>query len=313
MPKGISVITSVYNDSYLLSDFIEAFEVKFKEINLQDYEIVIVDDGSDMKFVEASRLITSKHRQVKFIELSRNFGQHIALAAALDFVKFEVVVRCNLDLQDSLEQFEVMYKLVLKGNDLVIGQYPKRNDKYLITRTSVFFYRAISFLSGFDYQLNTSSLRFYGKFYIDTHRSLNEHNRLPQALDAWLGFKPVFVSINHQPRLKGKSSYNLRSRIRLAVDAIFYFSNRPLKFLFYSGITLSFISFSALVFILISARYISLLPGYASLVSLISLGIGLQAIIFGTFGIYLSNIFDEVRQRPLYLAKSHSQGVNGES
>jgi dolichol-phosphate mannosyltransferase len=313
MKVGISVITSVYCDEYLLQDFIKVFEAKFIEIGLVDYEVIVVDDGSDLESIKTSRRIVSNHKNVQLIELTRNFGQHIALAAALDFAQYNVVVRCNLDLQDSLSEFQTMYNLILSGNSLVIGVYRNRNVHFLIDRTSRIFYRVLSMLSGSDYHMNTSSLRFYDEFYTRSLRSLKEHNRLPQALDSWLGFKPVFVSIDHFERFSGKSSYNFQRRLQLAVDAIFYFSNRPIKFLFYSGILFSVFSFFALLIFQILSFYNDFIPGYASIISLISLGIGLQALMFGILGIYVSNIFNEVRGRPLYLVKPQIKESSSES
>jgi glycosyltransferase involved in cell wall biosynthesis len=304
---GISIITSIYNDDYLITDFIDVFNKKMAEISELNYEFVFIDDGSNEKSVMNSKSIVSKHKNAKLIELSRNFGQHAALGAALDFTSFNTVVRCNLDLQDSLDELSSMYKIILSGRNLVIGRYYDRKDKLFKRLTANVFYKVLYLFSGHKQENNTASLRMYSEKYITALKESKSLNLLPQGLDAWLGFKPFYVNINHNPREKGNSSYNFKNKFNLATDSVIYFSSKPLKIIFIIGVIMSFLSLLIFIFLQVLKFTTDLIPGYYTIVSLITLGYSIIILMIGVISLYISNIFDAVRERPSYILKINDE------
>jgi hypothetical protein len=304
---GISIITSIYNDDYLITDFIDVFNKKMVEISVLNYEFIFVDDGSNEKSVINSKSIVSKHKNAKLIELSRNFGQHAALGAALDFTRFNTVVRCNLDLQDSLDELKFMYELILKGRNLVIGRYHDRKDKLFKRITAKVFYKVLYLFSGHKQENNTASLRIYSDKYITALRENKSLNLLPQGIDTWLGFKPLYVYINHSARKKGNTSYNFSNKFNLATDSIIYFSSKPLKIIFIIGVVMSFFSLMVFVFLQVLKFTTDLIPGFYTIVSLITLGYSIIVLMIGVISLYISNIFDAVRDRPSYVLRINDE------
>ena len=304
---GISIITSIYNDDYLITDFIDAFNKQMMEISGLNYEFIFVDDGSDENSVMNSKSIISKHENAKLIELSRNFGQHGALRAALGFTRFDTVVRSNLDLQDSLDEIKSMYKLILSGRNLVIGRYHDRKDKFFKRKTANVFYKVLYLFSGYKQEDNTASLRMYSRRYVSALMESNSLNLLPQGIDAWLGFEAFYIYLNHNKRTKGKSSYNFKNKFNLATDSVIYFSSKPLKMIFIFGVLMSIFSFMIFVILQVLKFTTDLIPGFYTIVSLITLGYSITILMIGVISLYISNIFDAVRDRPSYVLKINDE------
>jgi glycosyltransferase involved in cell wall biosynthesis len=304
MIRQVAVISTIFNDDYLLNDFITKFELAFIELGISDWEFVFVDDGSSEDSVKNSRIIIQKFKKAKLVELNRNFGQHVALAAALDFVSKERVIRCNLDMQDAIDNLSEFFCLSEAGHELVIGKYTKREVPHILAMTSKIFYFSLGWLTGIKYFDNTASLRVFGPNYIKSVKLISERNRLPQALDAWLGFEPKFVDVHHYPREVGKSSYGPKKRFHLALDALFHFSSRPLYLLFYLGMFTSFISVILILILQVLSIMTTFIPGYLTLVCLGVLVLGFQTFMLGLIGLYIASIFEEVKNRPLYVTKN---------
>jgi glycosyltransferase involved in cell wall biosynthesis len=306
MIREVSVISTIYNDEYLLNDFIAQFEKAFLELGLTDWEFIIVDDGSsEVSLLHSKDIIKSNHR-ARLFELNRNFGQHVALAAALDNASKEIVIRCNLDMQDSIDKLREFFDLIEAGNPLVIGRYTSREVPQVLGLSSKLFYGFLGWLTGVRYYQNTASLRVFGSHYAQNLRRISERNRLPQALDAWLGFEPKFVEIAHSTRKIGKSSYNFKKRAQLALDALFHFSSRPLYLLFYFGVITCALSVILILLLQVLAYTTTFVPGYLTLACTGVLLIGMQAFMLGLIGLYIAHIFEEVKDRPLYIMKNRT-------
>ncbi|MBI5321112.1 MAG: glycosyltransferase family 2 protein [Bradyrhizobium sp.] len=305
-----SLVIPIYNDAYLARDFCIAFrDVMEKHLarkNIEDeVELIFVNDGSADDSITTLKALVSNFAFVRVIDLSRNFGQHIAIACGLAEARGQIVGRANVDMQDPvLEIPRMLQALEQSDTDIIVGVYQERFSKIRDKLSAYFFYKFFNWLSNGTTPQNTSSLRFMSRRYVDAYNKLNEKTRFPQGLDNWLGFNHRYISIAHSERKDGQSSYTFKKRVKLGVDAALSFSERPLRLIFWLGV--AFLAFGAAYSAyLIAWRFLSPdpIPGYASLVILFVTFCGIQNLCLGIVAQYIGKILQEVLDRPLFLVK----------
>lgn len=307
-----SVVTSIYRDGYLAMDFCMEVGRVFSdyigesvdEIS-KHLEIILVNDGSPDDSLQYLMAVKDKLGYVKVVDLSRNFGQHEALACGFRLAQGEYVTRINVDMQDPPSELPKLLNEMIGGKfDLVVGQYAERNSPWINRWTAHLYFEVFNFLTGITVHQRTSPMRVMNRAFIDAYNALTEKSRFPQGLDIWLGFRQKYVEIEHLPRKDGKSSYNLWSRAGLALTGILYFTDRPLKLIGYFGLIMAAIGFAIGAGIIMQKFTGStLLPGYASLASVAFMGFGIQIGCIGLLGLYIGRIFREVQNRPLYIVR----------
>jgi dolichol-phosphate mannosyltransferase len=316
LPQGMagpkySVVVPVYNDGALAPAFSEEIAKTFRGyLNTDDLadllEVIFVNDGSRNESLRHLKDMAGRYPFVRVIDLSRNFGQHIAIACGLAHARGSVVLRMNIDMQDHPDQIPLLLDTMHNEHlDLVVGQYAVRESPWVNRLTAWLYFYLFEFLTGFTSPQNTSPLRAMSRRFVDAYNRLTERSRFPQGLDQWLGFDHKYVPIEHSPRSIGKSSYNFWSRLRLGIEGILYFSNRPLTLIAIAGFALSLIGLAlGLYVVLARVFWVSLLPGYASIVSVALVAFGVQLGCMGVVGLYVARIFAETQNRPLYIVKA---------
>jgi dolichol-phosphate mannosyltransferase len=243
---------------------------------------------------------------VTVIDLSRNFGQHTAIACGLQHASGEIVFLMNVDLQDSPKEMPRMIKEIRENDlDLVVGQYPQRQSPLVNKVSAHLYYSFFNLMTGIKVEQNTSAMRAMSRRFVDSHNLIQEKSHFPQGLDHWLGYRHKYIEIEHHARVDDKSSYNIASRLRLAIDGILYFSDRPLKLIASFGFLLSFLGF-AMAFWTVIEKIVGteLLPGFASLMSVLLIAFGVNITILGLIGLYVGKIFQEVKNRPQFLIRN---------
>lgn len=307
-----SVVTSVYRDGYLVHDFCERLQVLFcsllnvTEEKLSEYlEVLIVNDGSPDDSLDQTLAAKKGFDFLKVVDLSRNFGQHEALACGFRLASGRYVIRMNIDMQDPPSELPKLLSEIEGGEwDMVVGCYSQRSSPWFNRLTAYLYFEIFRLLTGHAIIQWTSPMRVMNRAFIDAYNALTEKSRFPQGLDRWLGFRQKYVEINHVPRQSGKSAYNFWSRSRLALTGILYFSDQPLKLIGYSGFMLSAVGILlGIGVILQKIMGVSFLPGYASLAAFGLFGFGLQIAFIGVLGLYVGRIFREVQNRPLYVVR----------
>lgn len=306
----ITVVVPIYHDAYFAEAFCKELQhVMQKLLSKKDIkkivELIFVNDGSTDNSLDTLLNLAKKYSFIKVIDLSRNFGQHAAIACGLLESKGEIVLRANVDMQDPLDQIPRFLSVMKKEEcDLVIGQYKKRNSRIITKIHSYFFYHFFNFLTGFKIPQNTSALRAMSRKYVEEYNKLTEKSRFPQGLDHWLGFKHKYIKIDHKKRIDNKSSYSFYSRMKMSIDAIIYFSERPLILIVLFGFLLALVGF-ILVAGLILKKFIGIdfIPGYLSTISILVLFFGAQFFSFGVVGLYVAKTFREVQNRPLFIIR----------
>jgi glycosyltransferase involved in cell wall biosynthesis len=305
-----SIVISIYKDGYLARECClqleKVFSVYLGTDKLEEkFELIFVNDGSPDDSLKRLLEIKDEFKFVIVIDLSRNFGQHSALASGFRLARGKYVLRMNVDLQDPPSEIPKLLSEITSGHyDLVVGQYNQRNSPLINRLTAFFYFAAFRFLTGLNVPQRTSPLRVMNRYFIDAYNDLTEKSRFPQGLDQWLGFRHKYIEIEHHSRADGKSSYRFWSRTKLAVTGILYFTDRPLKLIAYLGIGMAILGLLLGMGIIVQKLIGDvLLPGYASLMSVVLFGFGIQIGCIGLLGLYVGRIFSEVQNRPLYIIR----------
>jgi len=307
-----SLVTSIYRDGYLARDFCAEVEGVFSKYLNKDacelknyFEIILVNDGSPDNSLSLLLQIRDELDYVKVVDLSRNFGQHEALACGFRIAEGDYVIRMNVDMQDPPSELPKLLDTIQMGQyDLVVGQYAERNSPWLNRLTAFLYFESFKFLTGLDVPQRTSPMRVMNRSFINAYNALTEKSRFPQGLDRWLGFRQKYIQVEHRPRADGKSSYTFWSRTGLALTGILYFTDRPLKLIGYFGLWISAVGLILGLSIIIQKLMGGdLLPGYASIASIILIGFGIQIGCVGLLGLYIGRIFRETQNRQLYIVR----------
>jgi len=297
----LSVVSPVYRAKSILAQLIERIENSVKAI-FHEYEIILVDDACPENSWEEIERLASINNKVKGIKLSRNFGQHNAIAAGLDQASGNWIVVMDCDLQDQPEEIHKLFAKALEGFDIVLARRHNRQDNFLKKAYSMLFYRTLGFLTGSSQDESVANFGIYSKQVIDEIKKLKESSRYFPTLVKWVGFKSISVDVEHAKRKDGKSSYNFRKMMNLAINIMLAYSDKPLKLTIGLGAIFSFISFLMSIYTII--RWLSggiSVIGYASLITSIWFLSGCILITLGIVGLYIGKTFEGVKNRPFYI------------
>lgn len=303
-----SFIVPIYNDGYLVQSFCEEFKKTFqnyieKEVIENDVELIFVNDGSKDNSINLLIENSKIYKFVKVIDLSRNFGQHIALSCGYENATGNYVGMLNVDQQEPPSQLPILIDYLIKNNfDIVFGTFEERKTSFSNKITSKLFSITLNYLTQNNTPSNVTTSRVMSRKFVNAYNRLKEKSRYLPGLETWLGFKHGFTPIMHTERKIGKSSYNFKKRILMALDAIVSFSDFPLKLIVGIGLFVALIGFGLTIFLLISKTFITdYQPGYTTTVSLITFLGGIQIMVLGFASIYIGRILKEVQNRPLYI------------
>ena len=310
MSINFSVVSPIYNESENLRELYDRLTAVLENLCDEEgcppycYEIILVDDGSTDDSWQVIRTLHEKDSRVKGISFSKNFGHHIAITAGLDHARGDAVILLDADLQDPPEEIPKLLREFKKGNDLVYGIRQQRQDSALKKVTSYLFWWILRRFSGVHIPQGQTMLRILSRRLVEVLKEMREHARFIHGMMAWAGFTVSTVEVQHSPRMKGKSKYNIPKMFKLAFHAVTSFSTVPLRLATYLGFL------SALTSILVGGYFIYRkifynIPvlGYASIiVSIFFIG-GIQLLVLGIFGEYLGRTYQEVQKRPLYISK----------
>ncbi|MDJ0509016.1 MAG: glycosyltransferase family 2 protein [Crocosphaera sp.] len=300
----ISIIIPCYNEEQGLDSLFERLLRVLNGLNVP-YEIVCVDDGSRDNTLKC--LIEYHHRYtaIKVISLSRNFGKDIALSAGLENAQGQAIIPIDADLQDPPELIEQLIEKWREGYDVVCAKRRSRQGESWFKRmTANVFYRIIGRISTVPIPRDTGDFRLLDRRVVDALKKMPERTRFMKGLFAWVGFKQTYIVYDRPNRLQGTTKWNYWKLWNFALDGITSFSLLPLKVWSYLGVVLSMLAFIYGSFLIIRTLILGIdVPGYASLmVTILFIG-GVQLITLGILGEYLGRIYEETKQRPLYLIR----------
>jgi glycosyltransferase involved in cell wall biosynthesis len=297
----LSVVIPVLNEETLIQELIDRVTLNCEKIT-NDYEVIIVDDGSvDGTWLKISKA-SKQNKKIKGLKFSRNFGHHYALTAGLHETIGEWVVVMDGDLQDRPEVIPDLYQESQKGYDVVFVSRKNRPEKIYYRALQKIFYWFLKSLSGLNFDSSQANFSIINRKVVDAFKSFPENARFYGSTIMWLGFKRSKIFADHGKRLSGRPSYTFRKRLRLASDIILSFSERPLKFAIGVGVILSTISILVATWIIYAAiTWGYSVTGWTSLIFSTFFFSGVILIFLGIIGIYLGRVFQEVKRRPLYV------------
>jgi len=267
------------------------------------WDVIFVNDGSTDRSLEMLTALHERDARVKVLNFSRNFGHQIAITAGFDYADGDAVIVMDADLQDPPEVLLRMIEKWREGYDVAYAVRTKREGETVFKLwTASAFYRLIRNIADVDIPIDAGDFRLMDRRVVLTMRRLREKSRFMRGLSSWVGFKQVAIEYERAPRYAGETKYPLSKMVRLAFNAITSFSHVPLQLATYTGFVFAGISGLAII-IAIIMRLIGnqqLLGQATTLVSVLFLG-GVQLIFLGIIGEYLGRIYDEVKNRPLYI------------
>jgi dolichol-phosphate mannosyltransferase len=308
-----SLVVPVWNEEAVLPTSYDRI-VQVLDSTGQRWETIFVNDGSRDRTLPLLMSLSERDPRIRVVNFSRNFGHQIAITAGFDYADGDAVIVMDADMQDPPE---VILQLIAKwreGYDVVYAVRTKRSGETRFKLwTASFFYRLIRNIADIDIPLDAGDFRLMDRKVVLAMRQLREKNRFMRGLSSWVGFKQIAVEYERQARFAGETKYPFRKMLRLAMNAITSFSHVPLQLATYTGFVLAGISLvGILITVIMRLSGSSAFLGQATtLVSVLFLG-GIQLIFLGIIGEYLGRIYDEVKNRPLYIV-ANTYGFRSES
>ena len=299
----LSVVAPCHNEEAGLSELNQRISAVCKDVVGDDFELVLINDGSDDNTWQEILKLAQQYPHIKGINLSRNFGHQLALSAGLQNCKGDRILVIDADLQDPPELLAEMMALMDDGADVVYGKRTVRHgDRAWRKLASAVFYRLLNKLSNVNIPADTGDFRLMSRRVLDVLLSMPEHHRYIRGLISWIGFKQVPCLYERDPRVSGATSYDMKRLISFSIDAITGFSIKPLRLVNILGLVFIGISILLLCFLFYLWLFSPVeAPGWISLISGILLVGGIQMVFLGLIGEYIGRIFEQTKNRPLYI------------
>ena len=300
MKPVFSVVIPCYNEEEVIMESYRRISAVMLSMG-EPYELVFINDGSKDATPALLNRLADEDNSVRVLHFARNAGHQIAVSAGLDYAAGSAVVIIDADLQDPPELIPEMARLWRDGAQVVYGQRRSRaGESFLKLKTAELYYKLIQKLTGNAIPRDTGDFRLVDEKVADAVRGMPEHARFLRGMFAWVGFKQVPLLYDRDKRFAGQTHYPLKKMLKLAADGIMSFSDKPLKLPLWMGLAWLFLGGLTLLVLLIMA-----LAGHSGggwwLASLLMIGFGSTLASIGIAGSYLARVYDEVKQRPLYI------------
>ena len=307
---ALSIVVPCFNEDSCLEALHERLSAAARASMGEDYEIVLVNDGSrDGSWATMRRLAAGDPRLVA-VNLSRNHGHQLALTAGLDLCRGDVVLIIDADLQDPPELLpEMLAKMREEQADVVYGVRRSRAGETAFKRATAHgFYRLLARATDAEIPVDAGDFRLMSRRAVDALMAMPEQARFIRGMVAWIGFKQVPIAYNRDQRFAGETKYPLRKMIRFALDAITGFSSAPLKLASHVGLALSVSSVLLIGFIGYSWWSGKSIQGWASLMLVVVVLGAVQMFVLALMGEYIGRLYNEAKRRPLYIVQDIAGG-----
>lgn len=303
-----TIIVPVYNEEAVLHETYRRLTWVMKSIG-EPYELLFVNDGSRDRTAEIIEGLAASDQCVKLLDFSRNFGHQIAITAGMDNARGDAIVIIDADLQDPPELIPQMIEKWQEGYEVVYARRSKRKGETLFKKwTAALFYRTLNALTEVNIPLDTGDFRLIDWKVCDAMRGIREKNRFVRGLVSWVGFRQTAIEYVREERFAGETKYPLKKMLRFSMNGISSFSQKPLKMASYFGFVISLASFAYLVISLGQKLFTnSTIAGWALLIACLLLLNGVILIVLGILGEYVGRIYDETKNRPLYILRNRQK------
>ncbi len=306
--KKISIIIPAYNEEESLPLLYDRLKDLMEKMNNYEFEILFVNDGSKDKTIEIIKDLRSKDERVSYVDFSRNFGKEIAMIAGLDYATGDCVVFMDADLQDPPELIPELVKYWEEGyDDVYAKRRSRKGETWLKKFTSKMYYRILQHLTNVEIQIDTGDFRLLDRRCVNALKKLRETDRNTKSMFSWIGYKKKAVLYDRDERVAGKTKWNYRKLIDLAIDGITSFTTSPLRISTYISIPTFIVLFIYFVYVIAKCFVVhEAIQAYQAIILLILFFSGVQILLFGIIGEYLGRIFNETKNRPLYLVNEYN-------
>lgn len=297
-----SIVIPVYNEEENLLELYH--RLKKVLVNLDElYEIIFVNDGSMDRTRDIIYELRNSDPNIKLISFSRNFGHQTSVSAGLDFASGHATIMMDGDLQDPPEIIPRLIEKWQEGYKVVYALRKKRKEGLFKRFAYSTFYRLLKKISYIDIPLDSGDFSLIDRKVVDLLIKMPERNKFIRGLRAWVGFQQIGIEYERDKRYAGEPKYSLNKLLNLALDGLISFSYAPLKLATSFGFVVSGFAFFGAIFTFIQRITIGTIPGFATtVISILFLG-GIQLMTIGILGEYIGRIYDEVKQRPLYIVE----------
>lgn len=305
----LSLVVPCYNEEENVEKFFAETNNAFSGKGF-DYEFVFVNDGSrDLTRKKLKKLYEeNENYNIQVLTFSRNFGKEAAIYAGLGAAKGDLVCVIDADLQQRPEVVLKMLEAMNEDSDIdcVAAYQEKRKESKIMIAFKAMFYKLINRLAEVKFVSGASDFRLMKRDMVNAVLEMTEYHRFSKGLFSWVGFNTKYIPYKVEERESGKSKWNFRKLMKYALDGIISFSTFPLKFSAFVGLISAFISIIYLIIVIVKKLVFSIaVPGYATIVVLVLFLGGLQLFSLGFLGEYLSKIYVQVKNRPVYILKEH--------
>ncbi len=309
--KTITLLIPAYNEEVVLDALFERLDALAKTEKKYIFEFLFVNDGSRDGTLEIIKKQAEKDNRVSYINLSRNFGKEIAMIAGIDHVQGDAMVVIDADLQDPPELISEMITFWEEGYDDVYARRKSREgETWLKKKTSTAYYQVLQSSTNIPIQVDTGDFRLLSRRCIDALRQFRESQRNTKAMFSWIGYKKKEIFYDRDPRLAGETKWNYQKLINLAINGITSFTTAPLRIATMTGLVISVSAFIYIAYLLIRPLFgVSTGAGYSSTLAIILFLGGAQMLFLGIIGEYIGRIFNETKNRPLYLIEEYHAGT----
>ena len=306
--KKISIIIPAYNEEEALPALMERITKFADDTKDYDFEFLFVNDGSKDRTIELIKEYREKDKRVCYVDFARNFGKEIAMKAGIDYATGDAVVFLDADLQDPPEIITEMIKYWEEGYDDVYAQRKSRKGETWMKKfTSKMYYKILQDLTNVPIQKDTGDFRLLDRRCVNALKVMNESQRNSKSMFSWIGYKKKAIFYDRDPRVAGKTKWNYSKLINLAIDGITSFTTSPLRISTFIAIPTFLVLFVYFIYVIAKSFIVHQpIQAFQATILLILFFSGIQIMLFGIVGEYLGRIFNETKNRPLYLVNEYN-------
>lgn len=299
-----SIVIPVYNEEEVIEHTYERLKTVMQSSD-GNYELLFINDGSKDRSVDILLQLSEQDKTIKIVDFSRNFGHQIAITAGMDYASGNAIVIIDADLQDPPELILEMIQKWKEGYDVVYAKRTARKgETFFKKQTASAFYKTLRAMTEIDIPIDTGDFRLIDRKVCDQMNNIHEKNRFVRGLVSWVGFKQTAVEYERDERFAGETKYPLKRMLKLSLDGITSFSYKPLKLANYLGASLSLIGFVYMLIVLYQKLFTTTtVTGWSSIIVIQLFFSGITLMMLGVIGEYIGRIYDEAKNRPLYIVK----------
>lgn len=306
--KKVTIIIPAYNEEESLPLLYDRLSKVVDKLENYEFEMLFVNDGSKDKTIKIIKELRAQDNRVSYVDFSRNFGKEVAMIAGLDYAQGDCVIFIDADLQDPPELIPELIKYWEEGyDDVYARRRSRKGESFLKKFTSKMYYKVLQKMTRVEIQRDTGDFRLLDRRCVNALKQLRETQRCSKSMFSWIGYNKKQVLFDRDPRIAGKTKWNYKKLVDLAIDGITSFTTSPLRISTYLAIPTFIMLFVYMVYVIVKCITQSVaVQAFQAIILLVLFFAGVQIMLFGIIGEYLGRIFNETKNRPLYFIKEYN-------